>query len=173
MAAELAPHAQPRAARHPRRLRGGGRLAAGRGSLGRRRDPVRARGAGPLVGAALLLPAQTRRFLVERAGTLERLPSYVAAVQGIIALPDVPAYLAARGRRGAGSDPRAQADAALQAFLSAMWEDATDFAFDAERFGAAFAELEDAAYGGCALSLVVTPVEGLVIESEEVTLGDG
>ena len=54
-----------------------------------------------------------------------------------------------------------------------MWADATDFAFDRQRFAAAFAELEDAAYAGCALSLVVTPVDGLVIESEEVALGDG
>ena len=116
---------------------------------------------------------QTRRFLVERAGALGRLPSYVPAVQGLLALPDLPAYLAVRGRRGAGADPRAQADAALQAFLTAMWDDATDFAFDGERFRAAFTELEGAAYGGCALSLVVTPVEGLVIDAEEVTLGDG
>ena len=54
-----------------------------------------------------------------------------------------------------------------------MWADATDFAFDDERFAAAFAELEDAAYAGCALSLVVTPVEGLVIDADEVPLGDG
>jgi hypothetical protein len=116
---------------------------------------------------------QTRRFLVERAGALGQLPSYVSAVQGLMALPDLPAYLTARGRRGAGDDPRTQAEAALQAFLGAIWEDATDFTFDPDRFRTVFAELEDAAYGGCALSLVATPVEGLVIESEEMTLGDG
>ena len=88
-------------------------------------------------------------------------------------LPDLPAYLAARGRRPAGPDPRTQADAALQAFVCAMWAEATDFTFDAQRFAAAYAELEAAAYAGCALSVVVTPVDGLVIESEEVALGDG
>ncbi len=115
----------------------------------------------------------TQRFLAERAGSLAKLPSYTPAVQGMMALPDLPGYLRARGRRPPGADARAQADAALQAFVSAMWSDATDFSFDAQRFAAAFAELEDAGYDGCALSLVVTPVDGLVIESEEVMLGDG
>src|SRR5919199_1692993 len=41
------------------------------------------------------------------------------------------------------------------------------------RYGAAYADLEEAAYAGCALSVVVTPVDGLVIESGEVALGDG
>ena len=96
-----------------------------------------------------------------------------AAVQGLMTLPDLPAYLRARGRRPAGPDPRSQADAALQAFVCAMWAEATDFSFDPQRFAAAYAELEAAAYAGCALSVVVTPVDGLVIESEEVALGDG
>jgi hypothetical protein len=115
----------------------------------------------------------TQRFLAERSGSLGRLPSYVAALQGMMGLPDLPSYLRARGRRPPGSDPRSQADAALNAFLTAIWTDATDFTFDRLRFEAAFKELEDAGYAGCSLSLVVTPVDGLVIESEEVPLGDG
>ncbi len=115
----------------------------------------------------------TQRFLAERAGSLGRLPSYVAAVQGLMALPDLPSYLRARGRRPPASDARSQADATLQAFLTAIWSDATDFTFDPERFAAGYAELEAAVYAGCALSLVVTPVDGLVIESGEVALGDG
>ena len=115
----------------------------------------------------------TQRFLAERAGSLSKLPSYAAAVQGLEALPDLPGYLRARGRRPHGGEPRADADAALQAFVAAMWADATDFSFDPARFDAAFAELEEAAYDGCALSVVVTPVDGLVIDAEEVPLGEG
>ena len=116
---------------------------------------------------------QTQRFLAERAGALGGLPSYLPAVHGMAELPDLPAYLHRRGRRPYGADPRSQADAALQAFLGALWADATDFTFDAERFAAAYRELEDAVYSGCALSVVVTPVDGLVIDSDEVALGDG
>jgi hypothetical protein len=115
----------------------------------------------------------TARFISERVGELAKLPSYPAAAQGLAALPDLPGYLQARGRRTPSPDPRAQADAALQAFLGAVWAEATDFAFDPERFEAAFAELEGAAYAGCTLSVVLALVEGLVIESDEVPLGEG
>ena len=47
----------------------------------------------------------TQRFLAERAGALGRLPSYVAALQGMMALPDLPSYLRARGRRPPGVGP--------------------------------------------------------------------
>ncbi len=115
----------------------------------------------------------TGRFIAERTGALARLPSYAPAVHGLAALPDLPAYLRQRGRRVPSGDSRARADAALHAFLGAVWADATDFVFEPERFAAAFAELEDAAYGGCSLSVVLTPVEGLVVESDAVVLGDG
>src|SRR5829696_8082983 len=115
----------------------------------------------------------TGRFIAQRVGMLARLPSYPAAAQSLSALPDLAAYLQRRGRRVPAADPRALADAALQAFLAAVWADVTDFVYDEERFAAAYAELEDVAYSGCALSVVLTPVEGLVIESDEVPLGDG
>ena len=115
----------------------------------------------------------TGRFLAERSTELAKLPSYAAAVQGLCALPDLPAYLEARQRRVPSPDRRAQADAALQAFLTAVWSESTEFAFDADRFQAAFAELEEAAYGDRTLSVVLASVEGLVLESDEVPLGDG
>lgn len=115
----------------------------------------------------------TGRFIAERGSALARLPSYPAAVQGLEALPDIGGYLRARGRRAPNRDPRVQADAALQALLCAVWADATDFLYDDERFEAAYAELEQVAYAGCALAVVVATVEGLVIESDQVELGDG
>jgi hypothetical protein len=115
----------------------------------------------------------TGRFLAERSTELAKLPSYAAAVQGLSALPDLPAYLETRQRRVPSPDRRAQADAALQAFLTAVWSESTEFAFDADRFQAAFAELEEAAYGDRTLSVVLASVEGLVLESDEVPLGDG
>jgi hypothetical protein len=115
----------------------------------------------------------TGRFIAERVGVLTRLPSYPAAAHGLAQLPDLPAYLARRGRRVPKGDARGHADAALQAFLGAVWAEVNEFVFDAERFRAAFAELEEVAYAGCSLSVVLTPVDGLVIESDEVSLGEG
>jgi hypothetical protein len=115
----------------------------------------------------------TGRFLAERTSALTKLPSYPAAVQGLGTLPDLPAYLNARGRRTPSPDRRLQVDAALQALLTAVWAESTDFAFEPERFQVAFAELEEAAYGDRTLSVVLAAVEGLVLESDEVMLGDG
>ena len=115
----------------------------------------------------------TGRFLADRSTELAKLPSYPPSVQGLTALPDLPAYLQARGRRTPSPDRRIQADAALQAFLTAVWTESTDFAFDHDRFEAAYAELEESAYGNRTLSVVLAAVEGLVLESEEVALGDG
>ena len=66
----------------------------------------------------------TGRFIAQRIGMLARLPSYPAARSSSPALPDLPAYLTLMGRRPDGADPRALADAALQAFLAAVWADA-------------------------------------------------
>jgi hypothetical protein len=113
----------------------------------------------------------TGRFIAQRIGMLGRLPSYPAAAQQLAGTPDLPAYLRAMGRKP--GDGRDAADAALQAFLAAVWAEQTEFTFDAERFAHAYAQLEEAVYAGCSLSVVITPVDGLVIESEEVSLGDG
>jgi hypothetical protein len=115
----------------------------------------------------------TGRFLADRSTELAKLPSYPSAVQGLMTLPDLPAYLQARQRRTPSPDQRLQADAALQAFLTAVWTESTDFAFEHERFEAAYAQLEEAAYGDRSLSVVLAIVEGLVLESDEVALGDG
>ena len=115
----------------------------------------------------------TGRFIVERIGVLARLPSYPSAVQQLATLPELPAYLQARGRRTPGPDRRSQADAALQMFLTAVWTEVSEFCFDPHRFQQAYTELEDLAYGGCTLSVVLAPVDGLVIESDELPLGDG
>jgi hypothetical protein len=115
----------------------------------------------------------TGRFVAERIGLLGRLPSYAAAAHGLAALPNLAGYLRARGRRVPGADARAQADAALQALLTVVWEDAGEFAFEEERFAVAYAELERVGYEGVSLAVVVTPVDGLVIESDTVPLGDG
>src|SRR3712207_4782413 len=114
----------------------------------------------------------TGQFIAERVGSLARLPTYPAAVRQLVTLEGLDQYLQVRGRR-APADARARADVALVAFLGALWGDATDFVLDPARFATAFAELEDATYAGCVLGTVVAPVEGLVLESDEVALGDG
>ena len=109
----------------------------------------------------------TGAFLAERASELAKLPSYPAAKHGLEQLGGIDEYLRRRGMRSRGCD------AALQAFLTAVWDDATDFIFDRQRFETAFADLEDAVYDDIALTQVMAPVDGLVVESDRVELGGG
>src|SRR5215210_3441403 len=103
----------------------------------------------------------TDRFIADHLGMLERLPSYPAAAQGLEALPNLSAYLNARGRRAPAGEHRAQGDAALEAFITSLWGDATEFVYEHARFAQVYGELEDAVYDGCSLSVVLAPVEGL------------
>jgi hypothetical protein len=115
----------------------------------------------------------TGRFIAERSTELAKLPSYAPAMQNVMTLPELPAYLKVRGRRTPSPDRRTQASAALEAFLGAVWSDSSEFGFERERFDAAFNEIEEAGYGDRTLSVVLAAVEGLVLESDEVALGDG
>ena len=116
---------------------------------------------------------QTGLFLADRAAELRKLPTYASARSLVANLHGVEDYLRRRGVRAVPPDALDRSDMALQAFVSAVWADATDFVFEPARFNAAFAELEDAAYSETSITEVLAPVDGLVIESERVELGAG
>ena len=109
-------------------------------------------------------------FIAERSGMLGRLPSFAPASRALAELPNLGGYLHARG---VAADRRSPGEGALTAFLCAVWAEAYDFTLDADRFATAYDELERVGYAGCSLSVVVTPVDGLVLESDRVTLGSG
>ena len=115
---ESAAHAQPGAARLTRRLRPGGRLAARRGGLGRRRDPVRARRDADAQRPAVLLPAADRA-LHRPARRHARPPAVLPGRRaGLRALPDLarlpaaPRPPRARGDRARSPTPRCRRSSA-------------------------------------------------------------
>ncbi len=116
---------------------------------------------------------QTGIFLADRALELRKLPSHGAAKSQLASLGGLDDYLRRRGIRAIPSEPADRADAAIQAFVAAVWSDATEFVFEPARFSQAFAELEDAVYADVHLTQVLAPVDGLVIESERIELGGG
>jgi hypothetical protein len=115
----------------------------------------------------------TGAFIADRKSELTKLPSHGTACSQLTALAGLDDYLHARGVRRVPDDPAARGDAALQAFLTAVWADATDFVFEPARFRKAFEQLEETVYEATALSQVLANVDGLVIESERVELGGG
>ena len=109
-------------------------------------------------------------YIAERASLISRLPSFRAVAQGLAELPNLAGYLHVRG---VATDRRRLADSAPTAFLCAVWADSSDFTVDPDRFDAAYAELERVGYAGSSLSMVVAPVDGLVLVSDQVPLGGG
>ncbi|ADB53092.1 hypothetical protein [Conexibacter woesei] len=115
----------------------------------------------------------TGNFIRSRMGILDRLPSYLPAARAIAAIEGIDAYLRARGEPRIPPDERERADAVLRSFLSAVYAESSEFGFQPERFAAAYTELETALYEGRQVALVLAPLLGLALESDEVPLGEG
>ena len=117
----------------------------------------------------------TGAFIRDRLGMLSALPTYAPALRMLSALEGTDAYLRQRGESRVPAEPRECADAALRAFLSAVYAERSDFEFDEERFDQAYDELERSLYEGRAMTTVVAPMLGIGLEGEtkEVALGDG
>jgi hypothetical protein len=117
----------------------------------------------------------TGAFIGERLGILSALPSYAPAARVLTSMDGVDAYLSLRGETRIPGDPRERADAALRAFLSAVFQERSEFAFDPERFESSYAELERAVYEGRQVSEVIAPLLGIALDPNtgELPLGDG
>lgn len=114
-------------------------------------------------------------FIEERLGLISAMPTYAPALRALGGLDGVDTYLRQRGETRIPDDRRECADAALRAFLSAVFADRTEFGFDEVRFEAAYEELERALYEGRALTTVVAPLLGIALDPEtsEIGLGEG
>ena len=115
----------------------------------------------------------TDRFVTERVGILTRLPSYPAAAQALSHEDGLGDYLRAQGETKVPVDPRARADATLRVFVSRIFAESSDFVLSSERFERAWRELAVALQSGGAESVIVAPVLGIVLRSDELAMGDG
>lgn len=117
----------------------------------------------------------TDQFIDERLDLLARLPTYVPAARALSSHERIAAYLGQRGERRVPAEPRERADAALRAFLRAVFADRSQFGFDPARFELAYDELERALYDGQAVTSVIAPMLGLALDhgTRELQLGDG
>ncbi len=117
----------------------------------------------------------TGTFIRERLGLLSAMPTYAPALRAVAGLDGVEAYLRQRGETRIPDERRECADAALRAFLSAVYAERTEFGFDEVRFETAYEELERALYEGRALTTVVAPLLGIALDPDttELALGEG
>jgi hypothetical protein len=117
----------------------------------------------------------TDAFIGERIGMLSALSTYAPAVRALASIEGVSTYLRESGESRVPGEPRERADAALHVFLAAVFADRSEFAFEADRFEAAYAELERTLYEGRCVATVITPLLGIALDpqSTELALGDG
>jgi hypothetical protein len=116
----------------------------------------------------------TADFIDQRLSILARLPSYLPAVHALGSGGGLEDYLRARVARGAvPKDARERAELALRAFLGAVFEDASEFVLEDRRFDRAYEDLEDVVHEGRTETVVIGPVLGLEIASDEINMGDG
>lgn len=117
----------------------------------------------------------TGDFIRARLGLLGALPTYAPAAQTLEGVGGLELYLRARGLQALPEDPRERADAVLREFLARVFEERSEFAFDAARFESAYEELERAIYQGRCVTEVVAPLLGIDLDpqTDELALGDG
>jgi hypothetical protein len=116
--------------------------------------------------------ALTGEFIDRHRETLRRLPSYQRAVGTLAGLDGLGAYLDARGLAHPDGGQAGLAEAALRCFVERVFDE-SNFSLTADRFEAAYHELEQAAVDGRAQAVVLALLRGITTESEQVPLGDG
>jgi hypothetical protein len=114
----------------------------------------------------------TGAFIDERLSILGGLPTYVPAVHALGATTGVAAYLESRSEL-VPRDARERAEDALRLFLARVFEDSSDFVLTTERFERAYGELESVVCEGRTESVVVTPLLGIELGSDELDMGEG
>ncbi len=114
----------------------------------------------------------TAEFIEQRTAVLSRLPSYLPAAHALVAAGHLDSWLDAQGVHSPPAG-RERADAALHCFLARVFEDSSDFVFSEERFDQAFRDLEQIVGDGRTETVVVVPLLGLELTSDEVPIGDG
>ena len=118
------------------------------------------------------LPAE---FIGGRLELLRGLETYVPALRALTELDSLAGYLQHEGKAHIPAEPRERAQEALELFLAAVFAGRSEFAFDRQRFEAAYAALERTAYEGRCVSTVIAPVLGVALDpgTTELALAEG
>ncbi len=117
----------------------------------------------------------TGDFIRARLGLLTALPTYAPAAKALEGIGGLEPYLRARRTSELPDEPRDVADLVLYAFLSRVFLERSEFAFDSDRYEAAYEELEHALYEGRCVTEVVAPLLGIDLDpqSGDLALGEG
>ncbi len=117
----------------------------------------------------------TSDFIRARLGLLVALPTYAPVAGALEGVGGLELYLRTRGHKAMPQEARALADEVLRDFLARVFEERSEFTFDAARFEPAYDELERAIYEGRCVTEVIAPLLGIDLDpdSSELALGEG
>jgi hypothetical protein len=112
----------------------------------------------------------TAGFIAEHERALSELENWLPAVHALGACGGLDGYLRSRGHTRVPASGRELAEAALRAFLGALFEDLSEFVLSEERLARAYSELEEQVVGGAQGTEVIVPLFGVTLESDEVSM---
>ena len=117
----------------------------------------------------------TGEFIDSSRELLAELSSHEPAVRALSECEALDVYLAQRGEVRMPAGRRALAEAALTAYLRAVFAERTEFGFEPAHFETSYAELERAVYDVNGSATVIAPVQGVALDpgTTELSLGDG
>jgi len=112
-------------------------------------------------------------FVRDRFPELRALPAFPEVLATLSRIEGVSGYLRVMGTSYVPAAERDRAEAALERFLERVWEEATSFDLEDERFERAYRELESVIYEDTAVNTVLAPLLGVTLASERWDLGSG
>jgi hypothetical protein len=112
-------------------------------------------------------------FVRDRFPELRALPSFPEALAALTRIEGVSAYLRVMGVQYVPASERDRAEAALERFLGRVWEEASSFELEGDRFAHAYRELESVIYEDTVVNTVLAPLLGVAVEGERWDLGSG
>jgi hypothetical protein len=117
----------------------------------------------------------TGEFIDSNRELLAQMFSYEPVVRALSECEALDVYLAQRGEVRMPAGRRALAEAALMAFLRAIFAERTEFGFEPAHFETAHSELERAVYDVNGTATVIAAVQGVALDpgTTELSLGDG
>jgi hypothetical protein len=114
----------------------------------------------------------TSRFVEERSQELRSLPSFAPAREAAVEAGVASPYLESRGE-AVPADPGERAERMLTVFISALWEESTEFSLDRARLDSALSMLDAEARGADDAEVVIVPVVGLRMSAARLQLPHG
>ena len=112
-------------------------------------------------------------FVRDRFPELRALPAFPEALAALSRIEGVSAYLRVMGTSYVPASERDRAEAALERFLARVWDEASSFDLEGDRFERAYRELESVIYEDTAVNTVLAPLLGVALDAERWDIGSG